>query len=76
MVARDKFPKWTLDVRGNVDRDDNDDEHFKGADSTTQSFARENTQNISDVLVRLPLFSDLNQSDVSRVLEVLLEFGG
>ena len=34
-----------------------------------------NTQHISDVLVRLPLFSDLNQSDVSRVLEVLLEFG-
>lgn len=52
MVARDKFPKWTLDVRGNVDRDDNDDEHFKGADSTTQSFARENTQNISDVRLK------------------------
>ena len=43
------FPVWTLDVRGNVDRDENNDEHFKGADSTTQSFARENTQNINDV---------------------------
>lgn len=49
MTAQNLFPNWTLDVRGNVDRDDNDDEHFKGADSTTQSFARENTQNISDV---------------------------
>ena len=44
-----EFPVWTLDVRGNVDRDENNDEHFKGADSTTQSFARENTQNINDV---------------------------
>jgi len=43
------FPNWTLDVRGNVDRDENNDEHFKSADSTTQSFARENTQNINDV---------------------------
>jgi dTDP-4-amino-4,6-dideoxygalactose transaminase len=34
-----------------------------------------NTQKISDVLVRLPLFSDVNEVDSSRVLEVLLEFG-
>ena len=33
-----------------------------------------NTQNISDVLVRLPLFSDINELDSSRVLEVLLDF--
>jgi dTDP-4-amino-4,6-dideoxygalactose transaminase len=33
-----------------------------------------NTENISDTLVRLPLFSDLEESDTSRVLEVLLEF--
>ena len=44
MIMRNNFPQWTLDIRGNVDRDDNDDEHFKGADSTTQSFARENTR--------------------------------
>ena len=44
MTAENQFPQWTLDVRGNVDRDDNDDEHFKNADNTTQSFARENTQ--------------------------------
>jgi dTDP-4-amino-4,6-dideoxygalactose transaminase len=35
-----------------------------------------NTQNISDTLVRLPLFSDMESRDSSRVLEVLLEFGG
>ena len=52
MVTHNNFPKWILDVRGNVDRDDNDDEHFKGADSTTQSFARENTQNINDVRLK------------------------
>jgi dTDP-4-amino-4,6-dideoxygalactose transaminase len=33
-----------------------------------------NTQNISDVLLRLPLFSDINEVDSSRVLEVLLDF--
>lgn len=52
MIMRNNFPQWTLDIRGNVDRDDNDDEHFKGADSTTQSFARENTQNITDVRLK------------------------
>jgi hypothetical protein len=52
MIMRNNFPEWTLDIRGNVDRDDNDDEHFKGADSTTQSFARENTQNITDVRLK------------------------
>jgi dTDP-4-amino-4,6-dideoxygalactose transaminase len=35
-----------------------------------------NTQNISDTLVRLPLFSDMESRDSSRVMEVLLEFGG
>ena len=35
-----------------------------------------NTQNISDTLVRLPLFSDMESRDSSRVIEVLLEFGG
>lgn len=49
---QNNFPSWSLDVRGNVDRDDNDDEHFKSADNTTQSFARENTQNISDVRLK------------------------
>jgi hypothetical protein len=52
MPIQNSFPNWTLDVRGNVDRDDNDDEHFKDADSTTQSFARENTQNITDVRLK------------------------
>ena len=33
-----------------------------------------NTQNISDVLIRLPLFSDISKVDSSRVLEVLLGF--
>lgn len=33
-----------------------------------------NTQNVSDVLLRLPLFSDIEEVDSSRVLEVLLEF--
>lgn len=32
------------------------------------------TENISDTLVRLPLFSDIEDSDISRVLEVLTEF--
>jgi dTDP-4-amino-4,6-dideoxygalactose transaminase len=35
-----------------------------------------NTQNISDTLVRLPLFSDMDSRDSSRVVEVLLEFDG
>jgi dTDP-4-amino-4,6-dideoxygalactose transaminase len=35
-----------------------------------------NTQDISDTLVRLPLFSDMDNSDSSRVIEVLLEFDG
>ena len=35
-----------------------------------------NTQNISDTRVRLPLFSDMESRDSSRVMEVLLEFGG
>ena len=34
-----------------------------------------NTQNISDVLVRLPLFSDLQTEESLRVLDVLLEYG-
>ena len=34
-----------------------------------------NTQNLSDTLVRLPLFSDMESRDSSRVMEVLLEFG-
>lgn len=33
-----------------------------------------NTQNISEVLLRLPLFSDMTELDSSRVLEVLLDF--
>lgn len=49
-VGKNNFPEWTVDIRGNVDKDDNNDEHFKGADSTTQSFVRENTQNINDVI--------------------------
>ena len=35
-----------------------------------------NTQDISDTLVRLPLFSDMDSRDSSRVIEVLLEFDG
>jgi dTDP-4-amino-4,6-dideoxygalactose transaminase len=35
-----------------------------------------NTQDISDTLVRLPLFSDMGSQDSSRVLEILLEFDG
>jgi dTDP-4-amino-4,6-dideoxygalactose transaminase len=34
-----------------------------------------NTQNISDVLVRLPLYSDLQTEESLRVLDVLLEYG-
>jgi dTDP-4-amino-4,6-dideoxygalactose transaminase len=34
------------------------------------------TENISNALVRLPLFSDLVSRDSSRVIEVLLEFDG
>ena len=33
-----------------------------------------NTETISNTLVRLPLFSDMKDSDISRVLEVLIEF--
>ena len=33
-----------------------------------------NTETISNTLVRLPLFSDMKDSDTSRVLEVLIEF--
>ena len=35
-----------------------------------------NTQDISDTLVRLPLFSDMDSRDSSRVIEVLLVFDG
>jgi dTDP-4-amino-4,6-dideoxygalactose transaminase len=35
-----------------------------------------NTENISNTLVRLPLFSDLVSRDSSRVIEILLEFDG
>jgi dTDP-4-amino-4,6-dideoxygalactose transaminase len=34
----------------------------------------DNTQQISDSLVRLPLFSDINSIDVARVVEVVNEF--
>lgn len=35
------FPEWQFDKILSVNREDNDDEQFKGADSTTQSTARE-----------------------------------
>jgi hypothetical protein len=35
------FPDWQFDLSGSVSREDNDDEQFKGADSNTQSLARE-----------------------------------
>ena len=40
----------------------------------TEDFS--DTENISNTLVRLPLFSDLVSLDSSRVIEVLLEFDG
>jgi len=35
------FPDWRFDLMQSVNREDNDDEQFKGADSNTQSLARE-----------------------------------
>jgi hypothetical protein len=82
MTSSSGFPKWSLDVRGNVDKDDNDDEHFKGADSTTQSFARENTQNINDVRLKgssLPAKIRVFVSGPERALPLAISgkyFGG
>lgn len=40
------------------------------------SVTLETTQQISDTLVRLPLFSDMSSLDTERVIEALKQFGG
>ena len=37
-------------------------------------FGCPNAENISDRLVRLPVFSDINQSEVAQVVDVVNEF--
>lgn len=50
-MEHNRFPDWSVDERStNVDRNDTNAEHFEDADHTTQSFVRENTQNINDVI--------------------------
>jgi dTDP-4-amino-4,6-dideoxygalactose transaminase len=41
--------------------------------ASSESFTT--TERISDTLLRLPLFSDMNTRDINRVLEVLTKFG-